>query len=928
MSHPEASDFEQTAETALAERRPVLNIRDTIRQIGLFGRRHSVTFFGGAIAAVGIVAMRLALPWPLRTVVEFAVENEGMTAIAAAPGDKVLGLLLLFLGLAVLLGLFDYLARLSFSRFSIATTRDLRQAVFARSLGIDAANCGIAAGDLVSRLIGDAARVKAGMQGFLLHVATNGLLFVGVTIVLLTIEPGMAMLFGVAACTAGLITIWGARRILERSFQHRQKEGRLANKIHSSLNSARKSAKLKRINKESGQYAVSLTRMQGQITSVVHLVFGVTVIGALWIGIQALGRGSIVAGDLVLFLFYVLMIRGPMVRLARQGTRTGKILGPAHRLVQMLQPHAGLANGDATLKLRRLKKAFKIVVDKTALQADSETSSSSLGSLELTVRRGESVAIVDESGHGLKSIAEIIGGLKIGSGCDVTWDTVTLTQANVAALRRQLSVFRPVSSPATANLAARLRELVIASRRRASVYVWLEPDADLTRNEASQVLTTLASTNFDNSPTTIVTTSRSVGLDNYDRIVHLRKNTIVFDGNAKEWRGLHDTPRVEAIDSRRERETDSALKILFSGYAPVHFRCFAPLYHRLTNWPGVSVRLSGGLRHGPKGQFEYDEAAMYDGFDLPEGSVLSVEAIQDMDFDVQFSAHTKLILPRKVDRRIQIFHGVSFRNKSIRPENMGCDHYFVVGPYMLSRFVQAGLMQDDDPRVVRTGFMKTDPLLDGTLDRQAILEQLEFDGTRPVVLYAPTGAKRNSLETMGEETIRRILQDDQYDLVIKPHDHPKNKDVNWDIDLERYAGTHCRIVPPYDDVIPMLFVADLLISDASSVANEFTLLDRPIIYLDTPGLLEKAADADHSMLDLVTYGRAGGVVARHPNEVTELIKDSLTNSNKLSPKRREISENLFYNRGCATATAMSWLESAILPRNVIDKESYHETATG
>lgn len=351
------------------------------------------------------------------------------------------------------------------------------------------------------------------------------------------------------------------------------------------------------------------------------------------------------------------------------------------------------------------------------------------------------------------------------------------------------------------------------------------------------------------------------------------------------------------------------MKILFAGYAPVHFRCFQPLFDRLKYRQDVQLSVSGGLRTPTADGYDYDAPALYDGFDLPEGTVKTVEEIRDLDYDVQFSAHTKLILPRKVDRTIQIFHGISFRNKAVRSANMGCDHYFMVGPYMLSRFVEAGYLDEQDSRIAQIGFMKTDPLLDSSLDREAIRSQLGFSGERPVVLYAPTGAKKNSLETMGKAVIKKLKATGRYDLVIKPHDHPKNKKVTWATYLQRYADNHCRIVPPEDDVIPMLYAADLLISDASSVANEFALLDRPIVFLDTPELLRKARLAVDSALDLNTFGRRGGVVANGPEDVVSAVDESLATPDRRSAMRRSMVREFFYNPGKATDAAMTWLDA-------------------
>lgn len=355
----------------------------------------------------------------------------------------------------------------------------------------------------------------------------------------------------------------------------------------------------------------------------------------------------------------------------------------------------------------------------------------------------------------------------------------------------------------------------------------------------------------------------------------------------------------------------STIKILFTGYAAVHFVCFRPLYERLAVIPGVEIFVSGGLRTKTKTETFYDEQAMYRPFNLPAENILSVEEIRERDFDIVFAGNTKMILPRSAEIKVQIFHGVSYRNKAIRPQNMNWDYYFVIGPYMRRRFSETGLIAEGDPRAIPVGFMKTDPLLNGDLDRSALLEQYGLSGERPVLLYAPTGAKRNSLEIMGEEVIANIAASDQYDLLIKPHDHPRNTKIDWFEKLAGLENAHCKLVHE-PDVIRLLFLSDLLISDASSVANEYTLLDRPIVYLDTPELIAQAEVADNSMLDLNTWGRKGGLVVRQAEDVVATLDRSLERPEAGSPVRQAIAQDLFYNPGHATDAAMAWLTDNLL----------------
>ena len=220
-------------------------------------------------------------------------------------------------------------------------------------------------------------------------------------------------------------------------------------------------------------------------------------------------------------------------------------------------------------------------------------------------------------------------------------------------------------------------------------------------------------------------------------------------------------------------------------------------------------------------------------------------------------------------------------------------------------------MADDDGRAVPIGFMKTDALLNGSLDRSQLLQQAGLVGDRPVILYAPTGAKRNSLETIGEEVIARLVEDDRFDLLIKPHDHPKNRKIDWFQRLSRFESKHCKLIRDLD-VVPFLYLADLLISDASSVANEYALLDRPMIFLDTPELLEAARASEHSMLDLNTWGRKGGAVVERPDGIAQAVESCLAHPETGSAVRRAMAHGLFYNSGRATEAAMAWLEANVL----------------
>ncbi len=344
--------------------------------------------------------------------------------------------------------------------------------------------------------------------------------------------------------------------------------------------------------------------------------------------------------------------------------------------------------------------------------------------------------------------------------------------------------------------------------------------------------------------------------------------------------------------------------LLFTGYSRTHFACFQPLYQRLRERAGVDVFLSGGLRAGENDVITYDATGMYQPFDVPAEAILTVEEISELDVDVLFCANTKAIRPRSQALSVQIFHGVSFRNRAVRGENGGYDRFLMIGPYMHRRFVTADVLEADDPRALQVGFPKTDRLLDGSLERSAVLAEHGLSGERPVVLYAPTGAVANSLETIGEDLLIRLAAEDRYDVLIKPHDHPKNQ-IDWFTRLAPLENAHMRVVRDAD-VIPLLLIADLLITDASSVANEYTLLDRPIVFLDVPELLA-AASAEDARIDLETWGRKGGEVAPTVERAVAAVDQAIADPSRHSEVRQAIASDLFYNHGRATDAALELL---------------------
>lgn len=258
-------------------------------------------------------------------------------------------------------------------------------------------------------------------------------------------------------------------------------------------------------------------------------------------------------------------------------------------------------------------------------------------------------------------------------------------------------------------------------------------------------------------------------------------------------------------------------------------------------------------------------------------------------------------MPRFARVRVQIFHGVSFKNCAVSEKTFDFDRLFLPGPYHRRRFLERELYREGDQKLRMVGVPKLDRLRDGSLKRDEILASLNLDPSRKTVLYAPTGDPGNSLNRQGEAIISALLTL-PVNLIVKPHDHASRDPkctIDWRTRLREWK--HERMHVDFSsDVVPLMAAADMLISDASSVAFEYTLVDRPIVFIDVPEILERRAE---QALDLETWGRKGGEVVKDAKELLEVVPRLLERPEEKGEIRRAIADDVFFQPGTASARA-------------------------
>ena len=260
------------------------------------------------------------------------------------------------------------------------------------------------------------------------------------------------------------------------------------------------------------------------------------------------------------------------------------------------------------------------------------------------------------------------------------------------------------------------------------------------------------------------------------------------------------------------------------------------------------------------------------------------------------------MLPRGA-ARIQMFHGVGGKYGFDAPTGSmrHWDRLFFVNRRRLSNFVAAGAIDAGSGAIKLIGMPKVDCLVDGSLRRDDTLRALGLDPSRPTVLYAPTWSPASSLNLLGEALVAHLVTL-PINLIVKLHDRsldPRPRysgGVNWVDVLSAVLNRANARLADTANIAPLLVAADVMITDHSSAGFEYLLLDRPLVRVEIPALLEQATV--HA--DYVRLIASCSENVRTVDEVIAAVERSLASPERKSPARRMVAEDLFFKPGGAS----------------------------
>ncbi len=170
---------------------------------------------------------------------------------------------------------------------------------------------------------------------------------------------------------------------------------------------------------------------------VIETIGTIAIVILLYFGLREIDSGRMVAAQFFTFLFFLFRSYDPMRKISRQHNQITQAFAAAKDVWDVLDETNSLPEKYGAVKLESLRGKLELKNVSFNYEADKK---SVIRNLNLTVPKGEMVALVGESGGGKSSLIKLVQRLHDPTGGAVFWDGTDLRDAEIASLKKQIAL--------------------------------------------------------------------------------------------------------------------------------------------------------------------------------------------------------------------------------------------------------------------------------------------------------------------------------------------------------------------------------------------------------------------------------------------------------------------------------------------------------
>ena len=439
---PEAELRHKTyIDASVSERREATRDIRVLRGIAGYLRPY-VGHVAGALLALVVAAVTvLSLGQGLRFLIDSGLNSSNAHLLNAA--------------LLVLLGATVLLSAASYARFSLVSwigervVADIRRDVFSHIVRLSPAFYEVnQTGEVLSRLTTDTTLLQVVIGSAVSVGLRNMLMIIGGTVMLLVSSAkltGLVVLF-VPLVIAPIIIV--GRMVRRLSSQAQERVADVSAFANEALGAVRvmqafnhEDVDRKRFADRVEQaFAMSVQRIRARAVltaSVILLVFSAVGV-ILWMGGKAVIAGSMSGGELSAFIFYAVVVAGSVGAVSEVVGDLQRAAGAAERLIQLLATAPEIAAPPQPVALPPARG--EVSFEQVSFRYPTRRESKALDDFSLTVRPGETVALVGPSGAGKTTVFQLLLRFYDPDDGVIRIDGVGLRDADPADIRARIGL--------------------------------------------------------------------------------------------------------------------------------------------------------------------------------------------------------------------------------------------------------------------------------------------------------------------------------------------------------------------------------------------------------------------------------------------------------------------------------------------------------
>jgi ATP-binding cassette, subfamily B, bacterial len=362
-----------------------------------------------SLALVLTSAVSLVLPMAVRRVVDgFSAGNMELLDQYFAGA----------LGIAALLAIGTGIRYFFVTKLGERVVADIRKALFDRVIGMSPAFFdNIMTGEVLSRITTDTTLILS-VIGSSVSVALRNLLTLIGGLFLLAFSSGkltMLVLLIVPAVIVPIVVLGRRLRNLSRDNQDliAQSSGNASEAltavqtVQSYTHETATRAVFGDVTEASYRSARTRIMTRAIMTVIVIFLIFAAIVGVLWIGARDVQNGIMSPGELVQFLIYAVLVAGAVGSLTEIWGELQRAAGATERLVELLAADDPVTDVDAPRALPRPVRG-EITLKDVVFNYPSRPDTSALNGVNLTVKPGETVALVGPSGAGKSTVLQML----------------------------------------------------------------------------------------------------------------------------------------------------------------------------------------------------------------------------------------------------------------------------------------------------------------------------------------------------------------------------------------------------------------------------------------------------------------------------------------------------------------------------------------